>query len=83
MSAELSRQSSGDGLATAERIHRELRRAPRGGLTRGELAILLIDLDDDEVIDALEAEIDADRVVSGVSGPAMLVRYYLAGGLDG
>lgn len=69
---ELSAQSSG------ERIRRELRRAPGGGITRGELAILLIDIDDDEVSVALEAELNAGRVIDGVSGPSKLTRFYLA-----
>jgi hypothetical protein len=58
------------------RIRRELYRAPTGGLTRGELAILLIDVDDDEVSTGLEREIAAGEVVQGWA--AGHVRYYLA-----
>jgi hypothetical protein len=58
------------------RIRRELLRAPTGGLTRGELAILMIDVDDDLVSLALEREVDAVRVAEGWA--TGLIRYYLA-----
>lgn len=63
-----------EGSAGA-RVRRELLRAPTGGLTRGELAILMIDVDDDLVSLALEKEIAAGRVVDGWA--AGKIRYYL------
>lgn len=57
-----------------QRLYRELVRAPIGGLTRGELAILLLDLDDDTVSAALHAEVVAGRVLS--SERQGLVRYH-------
>jgi hypothetical protein len=62
------------------RVRRELLRAPRGGLTRGELALLLLDVDDELVTVALEREIAAGRVVEGISGRSdvWVVRFYLA-----
>ncbi len=63
-----------------DRIRRELGRSPTTGTTRGELAILLMDVDDDDVSLALYDEVDADRVVVGVQ-PAFdggtITRYYL------
>jgi hypothetical protein len=59
----------------SRRIRRELYRAPTGGLTRGELAVLLIDVDDDEVSAGLEREIATGDVVQGWA--AGMVRYYL------
>jgi hypothetical protein len=73
---------AGEGLG--RRLRRALYCTPTGGgLTRGELAGLLIDADDDEVTPqawrdldvAIEREIVAGRVVDGWA--AGLVRYYL------
>jgi hypothetical protein len=63
MSRDATPEPSNSEGSGGARIRRELLRAPTVGLTRGELAILLVDVDDDLVSLALEREIAAGRVV--------------------
>jgi hypothetical protein len=61
-----------------ERVLHELSRAPTSGTSRGELAILMLDVDDDAVTEAVEDLVQSDQIVTTVRNG--LPRYHPIGG---
>jgi hypothetical protein len=57
----------------AQRLHSELGRVRRTGITRGELAILMLDVDDDAVTESLTALLRSGQVTTDARDD--LVRY--------